>query len=160
MNPRIVLLLASSALAVATLSGCSSPTPTPAATDSSPSASAPSTTVSVDANVASSSLGSIIVDAKGLTAYYFDNDVANSGASACTGGCASAWPPILSKAATPVVSGITGKVGTIPSGTGFQITVNGRPLYTYAGDAAPGDTTGQGSGKVWYVVSPSGDEIK
>ena len=29
------------------------------------------------------------------------------------------------------------------------------PLYRFAGDAAPGDTNGQGSGGVWFVVGPT-----
>ena len=28
------------------------------------------------------------------------------------------------------------------------------PLYFYASDANPGDTTGQGVGGVWFVVAP------
>lgn len=33
-------------------------------------------------------------------------------------------------------------------------------LYYYAPDAAAGDTTGQGVGGVWWVISPTGDLIK
>jgi len=34
------------------------------------------------------------------------------------------------------------------------------PLYRYAGDAAAGDTNGQGTGSVWYVVGADGQPIK
>lgn len=37
-----------------------------------------------------------------------------------------------------------------------QVTYAGMPLYQFAGDAEPGDTNGQGSGDVWFVVSPKG----
>src|SRR5690242_16568876 len=35
----------------------------------------------------------MLVDSKGMTVYTFDKDTANSGKSACTGGCAENWPP-------------------------------------------------------------------
>jgi predicted lipoprotein with Yx(FWY)xxD motif len=31
---------------------------------------------------------------------------------------------------------------------------NGRPLYTFAGDQAPGDAEGDGLGGVWHAVRP------
>jgi predicted lipoprotein with Yx(FWY)xxD motif len=34
------------------------------------------------------------------------------------------------------------------------------PLYRFAGDAAPGDTNGQGSGGVFFVVGADGKLIK
>jgi len=111
-----------------------------------------------DAGIAKTSLGTIVVDGKGMTAYFFDRDTANSGASSCTGGCAAAWPAITSASATPSVSGITGTVGIIAATK--QITINGRPIYTYAFDTAPGMTKGQGVGEVWYVLSASGEEMK
>ena len=41
-----------------------------------------------------------------------------------------------------------------------QVTVDGWPLYFFSGDAAPGDTNGQGVGDVWYVVGPDGAAIE
>ena len=38
----------------------------------------------------------------------------------------------------------------------FQLAAGGWPLYRFAGDVAAGDTTGQGSGGVWFVVAPDG----
>ncbi|MFJ3384618.1 MULTISPECIES: hypothetical protein [unclassified Curtobacterium] len=108
---------------------------------------------------AATSLGTIVVDGKGMTAYFYDEDVKGSGTSTCTGGCAAAWPAIESDAAKPAVSGVTGSVGTITGTDGkLQVTVDGRPVYTYAEDAKPGDVTGQGVGGVWYVVNPDGTE--
>jgi predicted lipoprotein with Yx(FWY)xxD motif len=103
-------------------------------------------------------LGKVVVDGKGMTAYFYDRDTANSGVSACTGGCASTWPAITTTSAAPTVVGITGKVGIIASSK--QITINGRPIYTYLYDTAPGATVGQGVGGIWYVISPTGVEIK
>lgn len=54
----------------------------------------------------------------------------------CTGACAKAWPPVVVKKGVRVpmhVQGIKGDFGTIrrPGGT-RQLTLNRRPLYTYA----------------------------
>ena len=40
----------------------------------------------------------------------------------------------------------------------MQVTYNGHPLYYYAADQKPGDTSGQnvdGFGAEWYVLSPA-----
>jgi predicted lipoprotein with Yx(FWY)xxD motif len=109
---------------------------------------------------ASTSLGTIVVDGRGMTAYVFDKDTRGASSSACTGACATAWPAIESSSPTPSVQGVTGTVGTITGIDGKpQVTLDGRPLYTYALDTKAGDTTGQGYGGVWWVVSPDGKEI-
>ena len=112
---------------------------------------------SPDVTVKATSLGQIIVDGKGMTAYYYDLDVPNSGVSTCTGGCLTHWPLITAAGSSPVVVGIEAKVSVIASSN--QIEINGRPIYTFAGDAQPGDTHGQGAGGVWFVVSPAGLEL-
>ncbi len=113
--------------------------------------------VTGDLGVGTTSLGVIIVDGKGMTAYYYQPDVPNSGVSSCTGGCLAHWPAIKSTTATPVVVGITAKITVIAST--HQIEVNGRPIYTFAGDQKTGDVNGQGIGGIWYVVSPAGVEL-
>ena len=45
-----------------------------------------------------------------------------------------------------------------PAG-GTQVTYGGWPLYYFAGDAAPGDTNGQGSGDVWFALDAAGQPI-
>lgn len=115
----------------------------------------------VVAKVGPSPLGKIVVDGRGMSAYFFDLDKANSGVSACSAECSANWPAILSSTAKPHVSGIKGALGSIllKSG-GHQVTINGRPIYTFAFDKAPGDAKGQGAQGVWYVISPTGKEIK
>ncbi len=46
----------------------------------------------------------------------------------------------------------------LPDGT-FQIVFNGHPLYLFAGDAAAGETNGQGFNDVWFVVGVDGELI-
>ena len=38
----------------------------------------------------------------------------------------------------------------------LQLVAGKYPLYTFGGDAAPGDLTGQGSGDVWFAVGLDG----
>ncbi|MEE9096499.1 COG4315 family predicted lipoprotein [Pseudarthrobacter phenanthrenivorans] len=164
--------LAILALAAA-LSGCGSSTgTTPAATSpgaagtsgsSAASSAAASSTASaaVDLKTASSSVGSIVVDAKGMSLYFFTKDTKDSGTSACTGSCLVQWPPLTTASGSPAAEGVTGKLGTISTPDGKkQVTLNGMPLYYFAKDAKPGDILGQGVGGVWYLSDPSGAMIK
>ncbi|HXA29012.1 MAG TPA: hypothetical protein VN193_09735 [Candidatus Angelobacter sp.] len=112
--------------------------------------------------VSASSLGQILTDDKGRTLYLFEKDTATM--SACAGACASAWPPFTSGAAPIAGSGATASVlTTVTRGDGSkQVTYNGHPLYYYAGDQKPGDTSGQNLdqfGGSWYVLSPAGMQI-
>jgi len=105
------------------------------------------------------SLGPTLADGKGRTVYLFGADSAT--ASTCTGSCASIWPPVPA-ARTPRASGGASavRVGSLHrTDGGDQLTYNGHPLYYYAGDTRPGDTTGQGLdqfGATWYALTPSG----
>jgi len=172
MNRSLRIPLAGAALVVLALAGCSTSSGTseaePAATESeastptpTPSESETPAASSAELTTADSPLGEIIVDADGMTAYYFDKDVPNSGSSSCSGECAVAWPSITAAAATPVVDeGITATVGTITGVAGeTQITVNGLPIYLFQKDTAPGDVNGQGVGGVWWVIAPDGAKI-
>lgn len=104
--------------------------------------------------------GSILTDAKGMTLYMFTKD--SPGTSTCYGQCAAAWPPLtVPQGVTPTAgSGFTGKLGTIQRTDGsLQVTINNLPVYYFAKDKNPGDTTGQGVGQVWFVIDPSGTMI-
>lgn len=91
---------------------------------------------------------SILTAPNGMTLYTFDNDSAN--VSNCYDSCAASWPPY------------TAADGATSPGNGFSIidrrdgtrqwAKDGAPLYFWAGDRAPGDTTGDGVGGVWHVA--------
>ena len=116
---------------------------------------APAATV----KTASSSLGTILVDANGRTLYAFMGDTATT--AACTGSCSMLWPA-LTVTGTPVAgTGVTASMLTvITDANGMQVVYGGHPLYMFAQDAAPGDVKGQGfAGNLWHVVSPSGQVV-
>ncbi len=56
------------------------------------------------------------------------------------------------------------KLGTTRRSDGtLEVTYNGHPLYTYAGDSQPGQTNGEGVngfGAEWYAVSPAGQAVQ
>jgi predicted lipoprotein with Yx(FWY)xxD motif len=100
----------------------------------------------------------ILVDAdKGMTLYWFTPDK-GAGKVTCTGGCLSVWPPLELSDATAKPTGgagVTGTLGTITDPNGKpMVTYNGWPVYFYAKDKNPGDTTGQNVGQKWFVVTP------
>lgn len=125
---------------------------------SAPSATARSTTV----ETRSGALGTYLTDGSGRTLYLFVAD--HAGQSACSGACASAWPPLTSNGA-PAASGAAkaGMLTTISRSDGSkQVSYGGHPLYYFAGDTAAGQTSGQGIngfGAKWWVVSPAGSSI-
>jgi predicted lipoprotein with Yx(FWY)xxD motif len=136
--------------------GCGSNGSTSAATAKAPGSS--SATVSV----ANTGLGKILVDSQGRTLYLFAKDSGTK--SACSGACATAWPPLRASGKPTVGSGATASsIGTTPRSDGKpQVTYNGHPLYGYQGDSKAGDTNGQAItafGGAWYVLSASGNEI-
>lgn len=157
---RTRVALPAAAFALLALAGCGSSNDASAPAAAANTSGAASSQASGALKTANSSLGRIVVDSSGMTAYYFTKDKPNSGTSACTGQCLQAWPPITTTSATPAASGVTGTVGTItlPNGS-KQVTVNGRPIYLYAPDAKPGDVKGQGVGSVWYVLRPDGTMV-
>ena len=66
------------------------------------------------------------------------------------------------RTAAPAAAGAPCDTTTRGDGT-TEVTYNGHPLYTYAGDSAPGQTSGQGSdafGAEWYVLSAAGAPIE
>ncbi|KKJ75778.1 hypothetical protein WH95_16675 [Kiloniella litopenaei] len=95
------------------------------------------------------SLGEILVNNNGMTLYSFDKD--SSGKSACNGGCAKAWPPLLASSSAAEQGNYT-KI-TRDDGT-QQWAYKGMPLYGWVQDKKPGDVTGDKFKGVWHVVKP------
>jgi predicted lipoprotein with Yx(FWY)xxD motif len=97
--------------------------------------------------------GTVLADNHGLTLYYYSADKRGSGKSVCTGGCATAWPPLAAPVKAPAGVRLPGPLGIITRSGGLrQVTINGLPIYLYAGDKAPGQETGNGMAGSWHVI--------
>ena len=108
-------------------------------------------------------LGSVLVDARGRTLYLFEKD--RKGVSACDTACVKFWPPLVSRArpragkgAHKAMLGITRR-----QDRRRQVTYAGHPLYTFVGDKIPGQTSGEGLtnfGAEWYALAASGNTVE
>jgi predicted lipoprotein with Yx(FWY)xxD motif len=150
-------VVAAAAIAVVVLSGCGSSKSATAASAVAPTAARPAI------KTRTGSHGTYLVDGSGKTLYLFEAD--KPGVSNCSSACLSIWPALTANGKPPTVSGgvSAGKLGAAkaPDGTSL-VTYNGHPLYYYAADQKPGDTTGQGLnqfGAKWYVLNRAGDKI-
>jgi predicted lipoprotein with Yx(FWY)xxD motif len=95
----------------------------------------------------------VLTNANGFTLYWFAPDTATS--SHCNGTCTAYWPPVTG---APILApGVIGTPGTVKRGDGVaQATYDGHPLYTYIGDTAPGQASGNGidlNGGLWHEVT-------
>ena len=175
-----LVTIAAAALAVGAVAGCSSTdsssdTTTTAAGGSS-TTKAPGTTTgtatpgtvtegtaaggALEIYAQGSPYGEMLVDGDGRTLYAFTKDVEGQ-PSACTGACVDAWPIA---AATEVVSPADAGGGMVETSIlgvtdDGQATAGGHRLYYFVGDTNPGDTNGNGTGDVWFVVAPTGEPI-
>jgi predicted lipoprotein with Yx(FWY)xxD motif len=76
--------------------------------------------------------------------------------------CLKFWPPLKASSASSVKlgAGVHGKVGILHrSGGVSQVTLNGHPLYYFAGDSGRDEVGGQNLksfGGTWHVLSDSG----
>jgi predicted lipoprotein with Yx(FWY)xxD motif len=91
----------------------------------------------------------MLVNAKGMTLYTFDRDMAGSGKSMCNGDCAVKWPAAMAMADDKPSGDYT--IITRDNG-GKQWAYKGKPLYTWPEDQAAGDMYGDNYNKVWHVV--------
>lgn len=105
-------------------------------------------------HVATTSLGRVLVDGRGMTLYVLSAD--GRGRSTCSDQCLQFWPAAAHAAAGKLAIS-TGRTAT-PGGTAIA-TVAGHPVYTFALDHRPGDVNGEGVtefGGTWDAASPTG----
>jgi len=93
----------------------------------------------------------MLVGESGMTLYTFDRDTAGSGKSACNGPCATNWPPLIVIGDAKPVAGYT---IVVRDDGRKQWAYKGKPLYFWAKDAKPGDTTGDNFNNVWHIAKP------
>jgi len=127
----------------------------PASAPASAAASAATGGLTVDAKPVGAAGTVLVAGANGMTVYSFTKDVKDSGKSNCTGGCIDTWPALTVPAGATPSGGasLTGKLGTITRDDGsLQVTYNGKPLYFFKNDKAPGDANG--IYEYWEAVKP------
>lgn len=103
-------------------------------------------------NVTTAKVGGqlVYVDTEGKTLYTFDRD--STFQSTCNGECAKTWLPLPARSEHN-----HGSWGMMMRKDGSkQWAFRGKPVYTYAGDKAPGDAKGDNTGPkgshLWHVL--------
>ena len=131
------------------------------ATTAAPAATAATATATTSLKVAMTKLGTVLVDSKGMTLYRFDGDTTPGQSNCGAGQCASTWPAATVTGKPTVGPGIDAAlVTTFMRSDGMtQMQIAGHPLYTFAGDAKPGDTNGEGIIDMWYAAGPTGAKV-
>ncbi|MFD9887749.1 hypothetical protein ACFWY9_00305 [Amycolatopsis sp. NPDC059027] len=106
-------------------------------------------------------LGPMVVDGSGYTVYRYDRDTSAPPRSVCVEACAQKWTPVRSSGEIPLTGIDRALVGKVTRADGSdQVTLAGWPLYRYAEDRMPGETSGQGTDRAWYPVTPDGHKIE
>jgi predicted lipoprotein with Yx(FWY)xxD motif len=171
VRPRGTAVAALVGVAVLGLAACGSSsssgtgvgsTDSAASTSVAPSTTANGPTGATVSTAINSKLGTILVDSAGRTLYTLTN---NGTAVACTGGCLTAWPPLLLAGGETSVmggKGVTGLATTSAAG-GTQVTENGLPLFHFSGDTNAGDANGEGItsfGGTWHAAKAGGSDTQ
>ena len=152
---RFLYLIAATALGAIALAACGSGGSYASSASTKPtSGPATATGGTVAVQTGDTSLGKVLADANGRTLYGLTQDV--NGTPTCVDACANTWPP-LTVNGTSVPAQLDARLFSVvsrPDGS-HQLKVGKWPLYLFTGDAAPGDTNGQGL-EDFFVVTPTG----
>jgi predicted lipoprotein with Yx(FWY)xxD motif len=112
----------------------------------------------VTIKVATTPLGKVLVTTKGFTLYSFDPDGTDTVAPKCIDACADVWPAYVATKKTKGVGKGLDK-SLLGIGGGGQVVYNDHLLYLFSGDAAAGETNGNGVGGVWHAVGSDGNPL-
>jgi predicted lipoprotein with Yx(FWY)xxD motif len=162
--------LATAALIVA---GCGSASSSSSSTTAAAAAPTSTSSAAATTTAASTTTGVMVKTAKGSSGTYLAGPngralylwVADKGdMSSCSGACAQAWPPLLTKGNPTAGTGVNASdLGTTMRSDGTeQVTYKGHPLYYFVADTSAGSTKGQSSdsfGAKWWLIAPSGTAI-
>ncbi|WP_328690330.1 hypothetical protein OHA74_14285 [Streptomyces phaeochromogenes] len=175
IRQRVVLAAAAGVTSALLLTACgssgdsSSSTDAGAAASSAPASSAPAGSGDADGmGMATTSMlmteemegmGTFVTDDKGMTLYRYEMDQASPSKSMCTGDCAKTWMPVMAQDSVKAMGVEQSLVGSVDRSDGMkQLTLAGRPLYRYMGDAKTGEMKGQAKDSKWYAVTPAGEK--
>jgi predicted lipoprotein with Yx(FWY)xxD motif len=99
----------------------------------------------------------VLVNSNAMTLYYLTSDTATT--LACSGQCATFWPPLLLPSGTPSAgSSLSGSLTISAGANGPQVLYNGHPLYAFSKDKTSNDVNGEGInafGGTWHAATPS-----
>ena len=112
-------------------------------------------------------VGTVLINGKGDTLYMLTSEKGSKITCTASNGCTKFWPEVNLPSGTTAAkagSGVqTSLLGTVKGAAGqMEVTYNGWPLYTYAGDSGAGVAHGQGItsfGGTWYVLNSSGNPV-
>ena len=158
---RLAALLAVAALVAACGAGGGATNPPATAGPTTAAATTPATSgAGLTLEVVTGSVGDYVAGKDGKALYIFPPDTGTT--SACTGECATNWPPLIVAAIGDVSTGtgVTGALATITRDDGsLQVTLGGKPLYYFMNDTAAGQTNGHEANDVWFLAAPDGKGI-
>jgi predicted lipoprotein with Yx(FWY)xxD motif len=104
-------------------------------------------------------MGDVLSDGQGRVFYIYTPD--GTGAATCVDACAGAWPPVLTEGGVVADAAVSKlKLGSTGQGASEQLTIEGQPVYFFAGDTEPGSTGGQGAGGTWFVLNTDGKSVQ
>jgi predicted lipoprotein with Yx(FWY)xxD motif len=102
--------------------------------------------------------GGFLTGDDGKSLYVFAKDTTPNQSACTTDSCVQNWPAFTLESDESVVAGdgVTGTIATFARTDGsMQVSYNGAPLYYFAGDAAAGDTNGNGlANGAWTLAKP------
>ena len=121
-----------------------------------PAATSGGSTATVKTASSTAAGGTILVDANGMTLYHLSGE--SAGKFICTTqACLAVWHPLKTTAGAAPSGSVSLATVRRPDGS-LQVSYQGGPLYTFAGDKAAGEAKGQGVKDVgtWTVVKVGG----
>jgi predicted lipoprotein with Yx(FWY)xxD motif len=112
-----------------------------------------------------SGFGDVLVEANGRALYVSDEEA--GGKVRCMDGCTAIWTPAVSTVKPTADAGVGGKLALVRRADGGrQVTLDGRPLYTFTQDPGAGKVTGNdvtdsfdGMKFTWHALTPTGAEV-
>jgi predicted lipoprotein with Yx(FWY)xxD motif len=157
MTSRQPTALAALAAAALTFAACGGATGSPGGSAPAAATAAASKSGATVHTASAPSLGTtILVDSAGMALYRLSGE--SAGHFICTSSsCLAVWHPLrVAAGAAPTGASSLATVKR-PDGS-EQVAYGGEPLYTFASDTTPGETSGQGLRDVgtWNVIEPSG----
>ena len=113
-----------------------------------------------------SGAGQVLVDDRGRTLYYSDQEKSAGKVLCSSSDCVAIWTPLtlVSGKHLAAPAGISGELATVRRPNGArQVTLKGLPLYTFSFDHAAGELNGEGTKDsfnginfTWHAASANG----